>query len=170
MAVAVPIAALLTLVAMRLTAAETNLAQVQRDLGTGHVGDAVSRYAEYQNWRWPFAGADLWYSRRLAQIAGSQAPRIVRMQAFAEAGRAAQRATETGEARFNTYYNLAAYYAARNDFPRTEASLRAAIAVAPNWFKTHWMLAQAWKLPPASERRKPKPPRPCLSMAASIPK
>jgi Tfp pilus assembly protein PilF len=64
------------------------------------------------------------------------------MQAFQQAGLAAERATETTEAAFNAYYNLAAFYARRNDFVRTEQSLRAAISYAPNWFKTHWMLAQ----------------------------
>jgi tetratricopeptide (TPR) repeat protein len=64
------------------------------------------------------------------------------MQAFQQAGIAAQRATQTTEAAFNAYYNVAAFYARGNDFVRTEQSLRAAISYAPNWFKTHWMLAQ----------------------------
>jgi Tfp pilus assembly protein PilF len=55
---------------------------------------------------------------------------------------AAQSATQTTEAAFNAYYNLAAFYARKNDFMHTEESLRAAISFAPNWFKTHWMLAQ----------------------------
>jgi len=142
MAAAVACAAVLVVFAVRLTMAETALATVRRDLDSGLFGDAANRFAEYERWRWPGAGADLWYSRRLAQIAGSNAPRAVRLQAFQQAGLAAQRATQTTEAAFNAYYNLASFYARTNDFPRTEQSLRTAISFAPNWFKTHWMLAQ----------------------------
>src|SRR5260370_14815205 len=42
----------------------------------------------------------------------------------------------------NAWYNLAAFYAARNDAGSAEKSLRAAIAHAPNWFKPHWTLAK----------------------------
>jgi len=127
---------------IRLWMAESSLAAVRRDLDAGLVGEAANRYARYQRWRWPAASADLWYSRRLAQIASSNAQPIIRVQAFQQAGLAAQRATETSEARFNAYYSLAAFYASNNDFVHTEASLRAAISCAPNWFKPHWMLAQ----------------------------
>ena len=127
---------------MRLWMAESALAAVRRDLDAGLVGEAANRYAAYEHWRWPGASADLWYSRRLAQIAGSNAQPIVRVQAFQQAGLAAQRATQTTEAAFSAHYNLAAFYARKNDFVHTEASLRAAISFAPNWFKTHWMLAQ----------------------------
>jgi predicted Zn-dependent protease len=64
------------------------------------------------------------------------------MQALQQAARAALRATETAEDPFNAYYNVAEFYASRNDFARTEQSLRAAVSRAPNWFKSHWMLAQ----------------------------
>lgn len=142
LAVAVPCAAVLTFFGVRLWMAETALAAARRDLDAYQVGDANSRYEEYQRWRWPGSSADLWYSRRLAEIASSQASAAVRFQAFQTAGLAAQRATESGEAPFNAYYNLAPYYARLNDFPNTERCLRAAIAHAPNWFKPHWMLAQ----------------------------
>ena len=141
-AVAAPCAAILVFFGVRLSVAESLLAAMRRDLDSGLVGDAANRYAEYLHWRWPGPSADLWYSRRLAQIAGSNAERFVRVQAFQQAGLAAQRATQTTEATFNAYYNLAAFYARENDFPHTEQSLRAAIFRAPNWFKTHWMLAQ----------------------------
>ena len=127
---------------IRLWIAENALAAVRRDLDAGLVGEAANQYAKYEHWRWPGASADLWYSRRLAQIAGSNADPLVRVQAFQQAGAAAQSATQTTEAAFNAYYNLAAFYARKNDFMHTEESLRAAISFAPNWFKTHWMLAQ----------------------------
>ncbi|MGA3075019.1 MAG: O-antigen ligase family protein [Bryobacteraceae bacterium] len=141
-AVAMICASVWVVFGMRLWMAEISLAAVRRDLDAGLVGEAANQYAEYEHWRWPGASADLWYSRRLAQIAGSSAQPIVRVQAFQQAGLAAQRATQTTEAAFNAYYNLAAFYARKNDFVHTEASLRAAISYAPNWFKTHWMLAQ----------------------------
>ena len=139
---ALPYAAVLLFFGVCLAMAETTLAESQRDLDAGRVRDAGIRYAEYGRWRWPGPGADLWYSRRLAQIAASNAAQAVRVQAFQQAGLAAERATQTTEAAFNAYYNLAAFYARENDFFRTEQSLRAAIFHAPNWFKTHWMLAQ----------------------------
>jgi O-antigen ligase len=142
LAVAVPCAAILVFFAVRLAIAETLLTAVRRDLDARLVDDAATRYAEYLRWRWPSPSADLWYSRRLAQIAGSNAAPAVQIQAFHQAGVAAQRAPQTTEAAFNAYYNLAAFYARENDFSRTEQSLRAAIDRAPNWFKTHWMLAQ----------------------------
>lgn len=141
-AVAVPCAVILVFFAVRLWMAETALAAVRRDLDSNLVGDAAGRYSEYEQWRWPSRSADLWYSRRLAQIAASNATQLVRIEAYQQAGSAAEHATRTTEAAFNAYYNLAAFYARRNDFAHTEESLRAAIAYAPNWFKTHWMLAQ----------------------------
>jgi tetratricopeptide (TPR) repeat protein len=140
-AVAIPCAFILVFSGVRLAMAETALAAVRRDLDSGQVGGASERYAEYQNWRWPGPSADLWYSRRLAQISGTNIERAMRAQAFQQAGLAAQRATQTTEAEFNAYYNVAAFYARVNDFPRTEQSLRAAISYAPNWYKAHWMLA-----------------------------
>ena len=141
-AVAVICAGVWAVFGARLCMAEKALAAVRRDLDAGLVGEAANRYAVYERWRWPGGSADLWYSRRLAQIAGSGADRAIRAEAFQQAGLAAQRAPQTTEAAFNAYYNLAAFYARENDFMRTEQSLRAAIFRAPNWFKTHWVLAQ----------------------------
>ena len=96
---------------------------------------------------------------------------MVRVQAFQQAGLAAQRATQTTEAAFNAYYNLAAFYARENDFAHTEQSLRAAISHAPNWFKTHWMLAQVLEAASRLQRgAKRRPPQPWLWMAANTPK
>jgi len=142
LAAVVPCAAILVFFGVRLWMAESALAAARRDLDAGQIAGAADRYAEYERWRWPGPSADLWYSRRLAQIAGSNAAPLIRMEAFEQAGLAAQRATQTTEAAFNAYYNLAAFYARRNDFARTEQCLRAAISCAPNWFKPHWMVAQ----------------------------
>jgi tetratricopeptide (TPR) repeat protein len=121
------------------------LAAVRRDLDAGLVSDAAVEYTRFENWRIPGGGADLWYSRRLVQLAASRTDVTTRMQALQQAARAALRATETAEDPFNAYYNVAEFYASRNDFARTEQSLRAAISRAPNWFKPHWMLAQVFE-------------------------
>jgi hypothetical protein len=142
MALAVPCAAVLVFSGIMLAGAETALEAVRRDLDAGSVSAAAARFANYQKWRWPGASADLWYSRRLAQIAGSNTQRATRVQAFQNAVVAARRAPETDEAPFNAYYNLASAYAVQNDFVHTEQSLRGGISYAPNWYKTHWMLAQ----------------------------
>ena len=142
LAAAASFAAVLVFFAVRLALSETALAAVRRDLDANLVTEASSQYTEYERWRWPNSSADLWYSRRLAQIAATNALQDVREQAFQQAGLAAERAPQSTEAPFNAYYNLAAFYARTNDFFRTEQSLRAAIFNAPNWFKTHWMLAQ----------------------------
>jgi hypothetical protein len=54
----------------------------------------------------------------------------------------ARRATETSEERQNSWYNLAEFFAARNDAPAVEACLRRSVDASPTWFKSHWALAQ----------------------------
>ncbi len=135
-------AGLLVVFAVRLMVAENALAAVRRDLDAGLVSDAANAYSRFENWHTPGDGADLWYSRRLVQLAGGRTDLTIRGQALQEAAQAALRATATAEDPFNAYYNVAEFYASRNDFARTEQNLRAAISCAPNWFKPHWMLAQ----------------------------
>ena len=142
LAAAVPCAGLLAVFAVRLLVAEISLASVRRDLDTALVGEAAAQYARYRDWRLPGASADFWYSRRLAQIAASQVNPAIRIQALQQGAMAAVHATYTAEDPFNACYNLAEFYASRDDFVQTEQSLRAAISYAPNWFKPHWMLAQ----------------------------
>jgi len=104
------------------------LALTQRSL-TG--GDLAGAARHYESARIPGASSDLWYSRAL-----------VRAGALPQAIAAGLRATETGEDPFNAWYSLSALYAAQNDVPRAEASLRAAIRANPTWFKPHWTLAR----------------------------
>jgi O-antigen ligase len=136
---AVPCAGLLLFFAVRLIVSETTLAAVRRDLNAGSISQAAAQYAA---WTRGGPGADLWYSRRLALIAGGDAARGLRVEAFQNAVLAALRAAETDDAPFNANYNLAAIYASQNDYVRTADALRAAISCAPNWFKPHWMLAR----------------------------
>jgi Tfp pilus assembly protein PilF len=67
---------------------------------------------------------------------------LVQLQALAQSGAAAVRATRTAEDPFDAWYSLATLYASQNDAAGAERSLRAGIAANPNWFKPHWTLAQ----------------------------
>jgi len=59
-----------------------------------------------------------------------------------QAFRLARRAPEASEERQNAWYNLAAFYATQNDAAGVEACLRRSVEASPNWFKSHWALAQ----------------------------
>jgi O-antigen ligase len=141
-AAVLPFAGLLAVFGVRLLMAERALAEVRRDLDESRVADAANQYSRFERWHLPGAGADLWYSRKLAQVADSRADLMTRIQAAQQCARAAERAPGTAEDPFNAYYNLAELHARQNDIAGTERNLRAAISQAPNWFKPHWMLAQ----------------------------
>ena len=55
---------------------------------------------------------------------------------------AARNAPATADDPQNAWINLAALSATVNDPAGVERSLREAIAIAPNWYKPHWLLAQ----------------------------
>ena len=92
-------------------------------------------------WELPGTGADLNYSRAMAQLAARTSVLATRVQATQQATEAAIRATRR-EDRYNAWYNLARLLAGQNNLAGVERSLRNAIAWAPNWFKPHWVLAQ----------------------------
>ena len=110
------------------TFTDHQLALTQRSLSAGDIAGAARHY---ESAHIPGASSDLWYSRALIR-AGALQPAIA----------AGIRATWTAEDPFNAWYNLSALYAAQNDVPRTEASLREAIRANPAWFKPHWILAR----------------------------
>lgn len=141
-----PVALLLLYGGVRLTLADRDLELARRALDAGDAGIASARFADYDRLRFPGSGSDLWYSRACAGLAGRSPDPVVRVQALAQAGAAAVRATRTAEDPFNAWYNLSALYAAQNDFADTEKCLRAAIAARPNWYKPHWTLAQVLRL------------------------
>jgi len=128
--------------AARIAVADHALALAQRGLESGQLQDAAAQYSRYDRWRFPGASADLWYSRALIGVAQKASSPLVQLQALAQSGAAAWRATRTAEDPFNAWYSLAALYASQNDAVGAERSLRAAIAANPNWFKPHWTLAQ----------------------------
>jgi O-antigen ligase len=124
----VPVAAALVFLALRFALADHALAETKARLAAHDLAGATRAY---QSSAIPGASSDLWYSRALAQ-AGDLPGAIV----------AGLRATETAEDPFNAWYSLAGLYAAQNDAPSAELSLRKAIRSNPNWFKPHWTLAR----------------------------
>jgi tetratricopeptide (TPR) repeat protein len=150
LAVAVPVAAALFLLAARFAIADHELALAQHYVEAGDLNAAVMHYNGYERWKTPGTSADLWYSRALLGLAQKSSDPGARFQVIAQSGAAAVRATRLAEDPFNAWYNMAVLYATQNDSQRTESSLRAAIAANPYWFKPHWTLAQLLRL----ERRR----------------
>ena len=138
LAASAPVAAALLYLAVRLSAADHQLALTKNALEHGDLHAAVVEYHRYEELRLPGGTADLWYSRSLLGLASKTSA--------SAAGTAARRATETAEDPFNAWYNLAMFYARQNDAAGSERSVRAAIAAHPNWFKPHWILAQILSL------------------------
>jgi O-antigen ligase len=135
-------AAVLAIFALQLAAADALLARVGRLAASDRIDAAVSQYKQmlrFQPWG---ASADLWFSRLMmaaSQQAGSPADRSRAWDAATQAGeRAADHAPERQAAR----YNLALLYGQQNDAQQAEAALRRTIAIAPAWYKPHWLLAQ----------------------------
>lgn len=120
--------------AVQVSLSDTLLARAKLDLDTGRIAGAVSVYAQSQHWHTAGSSDDLYFSRALAAASRSASP-----QAF----QIAKRAVETSEERQNAWYNLAAFYATRNDLPGVVTALRRCGEASPNWFKPHWALAQA---------------------------
>jgi hypothetical protein len=137
--------------AWRFLVADHALALAQRGFDSGDAAKASAGYAVYERWRLPGTAADLWYSRAWIVLAQKMAAQktsnsLVRLQALAQSGAAALRATRTAEDPFNAWYNAAALSASQNDAAGAERNLRSAIAAHPNWFKPHWMLAQVLRV------------------------
>jgi O-antigen ligase len=144
--VAYPLAAaaglVLAVYAIRLAAADGALAAVRRAFEAGDAEQAARAYQIALAWQPQGAGADLYYSRGMADLAARSANPEVRLRAWREALEAGLRAAREAEDRPNARYSLAALRAAQNDSAGAEQSLRDAIAVAPNWYKPHWTLAR----------------------------
>ncbi|HEV2688999.1 MAG TPA: O-antigen ligase family protein, partial [Bryobacteraceae bacterium] len=128
--------------AVQLIAADRALQVAQREIATGNTAKAAQAYRAFLAWNPPGSGADLDYSRAMAQLAYRTNVFATRLAARQQALEAGVRATSTSGDRQNAWYNLALLFAAENDTRSVEHSLRNAIAWAPNWFKPHWTLAQ----------------------------
>ncbi|HWC98745.1 MAG TPA: O-antigen ligase family protein [Candidatus Sulfopaludibacter sp.] len=132
--------------AVYLMVSDHALALTQQALHRADERAAATHYAQYQRWRLPGSGGELWYSRASLNLAQTAANPLVRFQALLQAAGAGVQATRTSEDPANAWYSMATVYAAQNDAANTEKSLRAAIAASPYWFKPHWTLAQVLRL------------------------
>jgi len=137
-----PITLALLYVAFRFTAADRALELTQRAINASDIPVAAQHYTQHQRWRLPGGTADLWYSRAMLNAAMKAPNPADAIQAAGLSRVVGLAATRNAEDPFNAWYSLAQVYAAANDPRQTEACLRNAIAVMPNWFKPHWSLAQ----------------------------
>ena len=136
----------LAYLALRLVAADQALEAAKRGLDAADLRAASAAYESYGRWRLPGAGADLWYSRALMDMARKSTDMALIERAFAQSEDAAERAIRGAEEPFNAWYNAAQLTALENNYGGTERCLRAAILAFPYWFKPHWTLAQVLAL------------------------
>jgi O-antigen ligase len=87
-------------------------------------------------------GYELWSSRELATLARSLGNSPESANAWVKAGDAANLAAKQGEERFSAEYQAAILRVAAGDVSGAEARTRETIAMAPNWYKPHLLLAQ----------------------------
>jgi len=130
------------LLGITLLLADYFLGRAQADLENLNVNTAIQDYSRMSRWEPARFGADLYYSRKMAELAAKSTVASDKARSYTEALDAGIRATYNAEDCQNVWYSLAALYAPQNDAKPVEQSLRASIACAPNWFKPHWTLAQ----------------------------
>lgn len=135
-------AVLLSFAAYRFVAADARLAKVQRRLDANNPAGAAEAYR--QALTRPSAGvtADIYFSRRWAQVASQTSDVTSKLFYSQIAAGAASLATRSPEQRQNAWYNLCVILAPSNDIAAVESGLRSAIAASPTWYKPHWSLAR----------------------------
>ncbi len=126
-----------------LTIGDTLLAASRRALDKNEPDRAAQ--LEDRARRWHMA-ADVYFSRAYAALASQQQDPIARFRVWQYALAAARQAPETAEDRQNALINLAALQSTADDAGAVERTLREAIAAAPMYFKSHWLLAQVLEL------------------------
>ena len=142
--VTVPMAFAFVLFAWQLGTADRKLSRLNRAFHAGNVEETIRLYNEFLEIKPLGMNADLWFARGTLALLERRWGGESRAAAWAAGLDAARRATEGADDRHNAFYNLASFHAIRNDFRETENSLRAAILIAPNWYKPHWKLAQIY--------------------------
>jgi O-antigen ligase len=90
--------------------------------------------------------SDVYFSRRYFQISGAQLNTSFGQRVWAYAMASATRAAQTADDRQNALISLAALQSPSGDAAAVERTLREAVAAAPNWYKSHWLLAQVLAL------------------------
>jgi O-antigen ligase len=132
--------------ASRFVMADRELEAAKRSIEHGDPATAKSAYQSHGRWAPTGTGSDLYYSRAMAAVAFGAGVYGDRLDALAEAAQAGARAARYSEQRANAWYSLATIFASQGDQASVERCLRNAIAWAPNWFKSHWALAQVLRL------------------------
>ncbi len=117
-------------------------ASLQRDIRSNNLAKAVERYRGIDRMFPPVSGPDVWYSRALNTACKDIRDEPLRRKAWEQSVQAAIRATRFSEDRQNAFYNLAVFHASEGLSRDAEEALRSAIALAPNWYKPHWLLAE----------------------------
>jgi O-antigen ligase len=128
--------------AVYLTVGDTLLATARRALDRGDFDRAAEFEDRARRWN---ASSDIYFSRRYAAPAARKDP-SARFRAWQYALAAARQAPEDAEDRQNALLNLAALQATSDDAGLVERTLRDAVAAAPVYFKSHWLLAQVLEL------------------------
>jgi O-antigen ligase len=90
--------------------------------------------------------SDVYFSRRYFQISGPQLNTSFGQRVWAYAMASATRAPQTADDRQNALISLAALQSPSGDAAAVERTLREAVAAAPYWYKSHWLLAQVLAL------------------------
>jgi O-antigen ligase len=125
-----------------LTIGDTLLAASRRALDRNDAATAARIGDRARRWH---MAADVYFSRRYAAVASQRDP-IAGFTVWQYALAAARQAPETAEDRQNALINLAALQSTASDADAVERTLRRAVAAAPMYFKSHWLLAQVLEL------------------------
>jgi O-antigen ligase len=131
------LAATLALFAIYLATGDALLASARRALDQNNPDRAANFVDRARHWN---AAADFYFSRRFASAPARDPVEHLRFWQYGFA--AASSGPQTADDPQNALLNLAAFQARLNDARAVEQSLRQAIAIAPNWYKPHWLLAQ----------------------------
>jgi hypothetical protein len=128
-----------------LTIGDTLLAAARRALDRNNLDRAAQLEDRARRWH---MSSDVYFSRRFLALTpvDSQKDPFARLRVWQYALAAARQAPEDAEDRQNALINLAALQSATGDAIGVERTLRQAIAAAPMYFKSHWLLAQVLEL------------------------
>ena len=103
---------------------------------------ATAAFRTSMSWSFGLPGYELYLSREMALLARALAGTPEAAQAWNLAATAAHAAEQRGEERFSAAFQASVLALASSDLPQAEREARAAIALAPNWYKPHLLLAQ----------------------------
>lgn len=131
-----------TAYAIRLLVTDRALSVTNAALDRRDLQSAVTAHQQVLKWEPAGSSAELFYSRRLIDIAGKSPDIRIKAQAAREGAASALNATWMSEETANAWFNLAGFLSLTNSPADVERSLREAIRSAPYWYKPHWLLAQ----------------------------